>query len=86
VELVPFILLFGLICAINYRYYRTRYANHLTFEQYQARFPGLVKKGRVECHICGGTRLHVRGLWSAGDTRKTHYCSTCGKPLYRSRH
>ena len=74
-----------LIGADSYYQYRSRYRRHPTFEEYRSRHPGLVTRGRVECHSCGGSLLHVRGLRNAVDTRKTHYCTTCGKPLYRSK-
>jgi len=57
-----------------------------TFEDYKTAHPELVKRGRVECDKCGGTKIYTRGLTSAVDSQKTHFCSTCGKPLYRSQH
>jgi hypothetical protein len=75
-----------IILAINYNYYQSRYARFPTFEEYKSQNPDLIKPGRVACFQCGGTKLHVRGLWNAMDNRKTHFCSTCGAPLYRSKH
>ena len=55
-----------------------------TFDEYQAAHPELVRPGHVECVKCGGTNIQARGLRSAVDLRKTHYCSTCGTVLYKS--
>src|SRR5690606_2114774 len=81
-----FILVFGFIITVNYYHYRSRYSRFPTFEEYRARHPGLVRHGRAECFKCGGTKVYVRGLWNATDRRKTHFCSTCGTPLYKSKH
>lgn len=85
-ELFIVLLLSGLIVFLNYRHYRTRYGRFPTFEEYKTKNPGLVKHGRVECVKCGGTHIYAKGLFSAVDRRKTHYCSTCGTPLYKSKH
>lgn len=81
-----FLFVVALILAINHNYYRSRYARFPTFDEYQSQHPELVKPGRVACFKCGATKLHVRGLWSAMDNKKTHFCSTCGTPLYKSKH
>jgi len=56
-----------------------------TFDEYQAMYPRLVQRGRVECLTCGGTRIFMRGLYSAIGAEKIHGCTTCGKVLYRSK-
>ena len=81
-----FIFVAVIIIAFNLNHYHSRYARFPTFDEYQSQHPGLVKPGRVECFKCGGTKLFVRGLWSAVDNKKTHSCSTCGTPLYKSNH
>ena len=86
--LESFIPWFGLIViiAINARYYYSRYRNHPTFEEYKSAHPDRVRNGRVLCYLCGGNIIKMRGLYAAVDRRKTHYCVTCGNPLYRSYH
>jgi len=88
VEIILFFAVFAvgiiIIVATNYTHFSS-YSVLPTFAEYQAKHPGLVQRGRVECEACGGTKIFVRGLYSATDSKKTHGCTTCGKALYRSK-
>jgi uncharacterized paraquat-inducible protein A len=74
------------ILAISACYYHSRYEKYPDFEEYKRTHPDKVRNGRVVCHICGGSRIQMRGLDAAVDRRKTHSCVTCGTTLYPSFH
>lgn len=82
---LPLLALVAIII-VNVRFYRSRYGNYPSFEEYKSAHPDKARNNRVSCYSCGGNFLKMRGLYSAVDRRKTHYCVTCGAPLYRSYH
>lgn len=73
----------GYLVYYHRKIYKT-YNSTPTYEEYRALNPTLVNRGRVECSNCGSERQYVRGLYGANDNRKTHFCATCSKPLYRA--
>jgi uncharacterized paraquat-inducible protein A len=88
-EFILFFVVFVVIACIwlvNFLNKEGEYEKLPTFDQYKEHHTELVNRGRVECHQCGGTKMHTRGLDDANDKRKTHFCTTCGTPLYRSQH
>ncbi len=58
----------------------------MTFDRYKAKFPHLVKDGRVHCSSCSGTSIwmkHVSG--SPFGSTYMHSCRSCGADLYQSK-
>ena len=58
-----------------------------TRDDYVKRHPDTVRNGRVHCHNCGTSSLHVRGIGRTFFTRNlinAHICRQCGTVLYRS--
>ncbi|WP_148561485.1 cbb3-type cytochrome oxidase subunit 3 [Thiopseudomonas alkaliphila] len=81
-----FVILLALFIGIFYYHYWNRYRRFPTFDEYKKENPDCAKGGKIKCHSCSGTHIQFKGLSNATDRRKTHYCVTCGSPLYRSYH
>ena len=81
---VMFVLVVGLIIAVAL-FSLGSYGATDTFEDYRAKHPDAVHKGRVHCYQCGGGSIYLRRAGNVpGRVFNTHVCRQCGTTLYRS--